>query len=107
MKVWEKLKSESKIYYNTCKRDVTQTGGGPSVVKIDPLLEQVCAIVGRGCTGIIGIPDTDYSDDEKTVKKVDAIPKVICLNNDDIIPIETVATTPLNTAHVSYCLYTI
>lgn len=59
IKVWEKLKSESKLYYTSSRKNATQTGGGPSLVKFDPLLEQVCVIMGRGCTGIEGVYDSD------------------------------------------------
>ncbi|KAL4721135.1 hypothetical protein ACJJTC_009415 [Scirpophaga incertulas] len=56
MKIWEKLKSDSKKYYAQITNNTTQTGGGPLVLKIDPALEQVCAILGRRCTGILGVP---------------------------------------------------
>lgn len=47
--MWEKQKSESKIYYQNNKRSTTGTGGGPAEVKVDPVLEQVCVILGRAC----------------------------------------------------------
>lgn len=59
MKVWDKLKTESKLYYKSSKQNITGTGGGPSEVKVDPLLEQVCSLLGRACTGIIGVQDCD------------------------------------------------
>ena len=61
MKQWEKLKFESKLNYNNSKWSCTQTGGGPSIVKIDPVLEQVlvCAILARGFAGILGVLDCD------------------------------------------------
>ncbi|KAL0879457.1 hypothetical protein ABMA27_003208 [Loxostege sticticalis] len=67
MKVWEKFKSESQLYHNNSKQNCIKTGGGPSVIKIDPVLEQVCAILGRGCTGILGVSDCD-GDEESSVK---------------------------------------
>lgn len=56
--MWDKLKTESKLYYQSAKLSVTKTGGGPGEVKIDPILEQVYStLLGRVCTGIIGVQD--------------------------------------------------
>ncbi|XP_053604216.1 uncharacterized protein LOC128671601 [Plodia interpunctella] len=81
MKVWDKLKSESKLYFGQLKRNTTQTGGGPSIIKFDPVLEQVCSILGRGCTGIIGVSDCDAD----TGPEVFETPKVICIQDDSNI----------------------
>lgn len=59
MKFWEKLKSEAKIYFTASRRNTTGTGGGPSTVKVDPILEQVCSLMGRGCSGIDNVADCD------------------------------------------------
>ncbi|XP_028039899.1 uncharacterized protein LOC114250286 isoform X2 [Bombyx mandarina] len=59
MKVWDKLKTESKLYYQSAKLSMTKTGGGPGEVKTGPILEQVCTLLGRACTGIIGVQDCD------------------------------------------------
>lgn len=58
-KIWEKLKSDSKLYYTSSGENATQTGGGPSLIKFDPTLEQVCMIMGRGCTGIEGVHESN------------------------------------------------
>lgn len=84
MKVWEKLKSESKLYHNNSKQNCIKTGGGPSVIKIDPVLEQVCAILGRGCTGILGVSDCD-GDEESSVK---ALPKIVCIEDAPTVQCE-------------------
>lgn len=47
------------MYYNTLKQSSKQTGGGPSIVKIEPVLEQVRTLLGRSCTGITGVADCD------------------------------------------------
>ncbi|XP_045503860.1 uncharacterized protein LOC123700650 [Colias croceus] len=78
MKIWEKLKSDSKKYYAQSRRDTSRTGGGPSTVKIDPVLEQVSTIMGRGCTGILGIPDCDA----ETGGESEEIVKVICIEDE-------------------------
>lgn len=79
MKVWEKLKSESKLYYSSTRRSATQTGGGPSHVKTDPILEQVCNIMGRGCSGITGVSDSDADFAESMIQI--EVPKIICLGD--------------------------
>ncbi|KAH9638827.1 hypothetical protein HF086_012780 [Spodoptera exigua] len=68
MKMWEKLKSDSKKYYAQLKNKTTQTGGGPLIFKIDPVLEQVCGILGRGYTGILGVSDCDTETMQETEK---------------------------------------
>lgn len=86
--MWEKLKSESKIYYTASRKNAIQTGGGPSTIKIDPILEQICAILGRGCTGIIGVQDSDSTEEVfsiDTKENSQELPKVICID----LPINT------------------
>ncbi|KAL4709397.1 hypothetical protein ACJJTC_001193 [Scirpophaga incertulas] len=78
MKMWEKLKSDSKKNYVQLKNNTTQTWGGPLVLKIDPVLEQVCAILGRRCTGVLGVSDCDAETGQDT-EKVHF--KVICTQN--------------------------
>lgn len=85
MKVWEKMKSESKTYYSLSRRNATQTGGGPSVVKIDPILEQVCNIMGRGCTGIVGVSDSDA---DLIIHEMKTMPKVKCNDESETSAIE-------------------
>ncbi|KAL4718028.1 hypothetical protein ACJJTC_015081, partial [Scirpophaga incertulas] len=104
MKMWEKLKSDSKKYYAKIKNNTTQTGGGPLVLKIDPVLEQVCAILGRGCTGVLEVPDCDAETGQDT-EKVHF--KIICTQNEFLQPAEeanmqtiaevsTLEKTPIN-----------
>lgn len=59
MRVWEKMKSEAKMYNSRNRSCTTGTGGGPSTTKIDPILEQVCDLMGRGCSGIADVSDSD------------------------------------------------
>lgn len=59
MKFWEKLKTEGKIYFTASRKSATGTGGGPSTIKVDPIMEQVCSIMGRGCSGIENVADCD------------------------------------------------
>lgn len=79
MKIWEKMKSESKLYYQKTRRSTTGTGGGPSDIKIDPILEQVCALLGRACTGIVGVQDCDSDFISVAVEEDSALPKKLCL----------------------------
>ncbi|XP_023953024.2 uncharacterized protein LOC112056780 [Bicyclus anynana] len=57
IRVWEKIKREAKIYKKSWKTGCNGTGGGPPV--IDPFLEQVCDLIGRGCSGTAGDQDSD------------------------------------------------
>ncbi|XP_059055008.1 uncharacterized protein LOC131849040 [Achroia grisella] len=57
MKLWDKMKTESKLYYQSNRCNIIATGGGPSEVKVDPIMEQVCGLLGRGCTGILSVQD--------------------------------------------------
>lgn len=59
MRVWEKMKSEAKTYNSRNKSCAIGTGGGPSTMKTDPILEQVCELMGRGCSGIADVLDSD------------------------------------------------
>ncbi|CAG9785593.1 unnamed protein product [Diatraea saccharalis] len=59
LRVWEKLKTEAKLYKSNLRENFNKTGGGPCITKIDPILEQVCSIMGRACTGILNINDSD------------------------------------------------
>ncbi|CAB3261074.1 unnamed protein product [Arctia plantaginis] len=83
IKVWEKMKSESKVYYNSSRRSAVQTGGGPSLVKTDPILEQVCSILGRGCSGIDGINDSDAPTclAETTISVEESVPKIFVFDD--------------------------
>ncbi|KAL4721445.1 hypothetical protein ACJJTC_007162 [Scirpophaga incertulas] len=87
MKMWEKLKRDSKKNYAQIKNNTTQTWGGPLVLKIDPVLEQVCAILGRRCTGVLGVSDCDAETGQDT-EKVHF--KVICTQNKLLQPAEEV-----------------
>lgn len=80
MKLWENLKTESKLYYNYNKTSTSQTGGGPKIIKFDPVLDQVVAILGRGCTGISGVADCDGP--ETGAECAISLPRVICLENE-------------------------
>uniref|UniRef100_A0A2A4JRW7 Regulatory protein zeste n=1 Tax=Heliothis virescens TaxID=7102 RepID=A0A2A4JRW7_HELVI len=59
LRVWEKLKSEAKMYNSRNRRCTTGPGGGPSSVKIDPILEQACDLLGRGCSDNSEVFDSD------------------------------------------------
>ncbi|XP_041977483.1 uncharacterized protein LOC121731875 [Aricia agestis] len=71
----------SKKYYAQIKNSTSQTGGGPLILKIDPVLEQVCAILGRGCTGVLGVPDCDAESGQEQT-----LPKIICTQNEHFEP---------------------
>lgn len=105
MKIWEKLKSESKLYYSSSRKDTTRTGGGPSVIKIDPLLEQICGTLGRACTGIIGVPDSDYLSDNEVFLPIESPPQDVCITDVDSacsqIPTPGIFTD-ITTSNVSY-----
>lgn len=66
------------LNYN--KTSTSQSGGGPKIIKIDPVLDQVVGILGRGCTGISGVADCDAP--ETGAECALALPKVICLENE-------------------------
>ncbi|XP_045778137.1 uncharacterized protein LOC123876054 [Maniola jurtina] len=59
MRVWEKMKTDAKLYKSRFKSSHSGTGGGPSCFNPDPILEQVSDLMGRGCTGIAGVQDSD------------------------------------------------
>lgn len=59
MKLWEKIKSDAKIYSGANRQNTIKTGGGPSTIKIDPVLEQASSILGRSCSGIEDVDDCD------------------------------------------------
>lgn len=59
IRVWEKMKSEAKMYNSRNRSCTIGTGGGPSTLKTDPILEQVCDLMGRGCSGIADVFDSD------------------------------------------------
>ncbi|XP_069362389.1 myb/SANT-like DNA-binding domain-containing protein 4 [Maniola hyperantus] len=59
MRVWEKMKTDAKLYKSRSRSSYTGTGGGPSSFNADPILEQVSDLMGRGCTGIAGVQDSD------------------------------------------------
>ncbi|XP_044765772.1 uncharacterized protein LOC123322018 [Coccinella septempunctata] len=61
MKLWEKMKSEAKIYYNRSKQDTLQIEGESSVMKVDRLLEQVCFLLGGGYSSVADVKDCDPS----------------------------------------------
>lgn len=112
MKVWDKMKTESKLYYSSTRRDTTQTGGGPSEVKTDPILEQVCNILGRGCTGIVNVTDSDWVEIETgdfptltNLEVKEPIPKKVCFDdvqNAEILQLLESPSTEEPAANVSY-----
>lgn len=53
------MKSEAKMYNSRNRSCTIGTGGGPSTIKTDPILEQVCDLMGRGCSGIADVLDSD------------------------------------------------
>ncbi|CAK1582841.1 unnamed protein product [Parnassius mnemosyne] len=59
MRVWEKMKTDAKLYKALSKSSHNGTGGGPSCVKTDIILEQVSDLMGRACTGITDVQDSD------------------------------------------------
>ncbi|CAG9094390.1 unnamed protein product [Plutella xylostella] len=59
VKQWDKLKTEAKIYNGKNKKGVMGTGGGPSTVKSDPVLDQACDLLGRACSGMLAVNDSD------------------------------------------------
>ncbi|XP_063897532.1 uncharacterized protein LOC110382059 isoform X1 [Helicoverpa armigera] len=67
MKMWEKLKSESKKYV-LMQNNATRNGDVLSTLKIDPILEKVCAFLGRGCTEKLEVPDSDAETELETEK---------------------------------------
>ncbi|CAH1645373.1 unnamed protein product [Spodoptera littoralis] len=52
LKMWEKLKSASKSYYFSTRESIEQAGSGTCTVKRDPILAQVCTMLGHSCTEI-------------------------------------------------------
>lgn len=93
------MKSESKIYYNAVKQSSVQTGGGPNIIKIEPVLEQVCTILGRACTGITGVADCDA--DETGMGSTMAFPKIICIGNEPKIQASTETETSKDNVELS------
>ncbi|XP_048485580.1 nuclear apoptosis-inducing factor 1-like [Plutella xylostella] len=59
VKQWDKLKTEAKIYKGKNNKGVMGTGGGPSTVKSDPVLDQACDLLGRACSGMLAVNDSD------------------------------------------------
>ncbi|XP_035432689.2 uncharacterized protein LOC118264321 isoform X1 [Spodoptera frugiperda] len=51
LKMWEKLKSASKSYYFSTRESIEQTGS-TCTVKRDPILAQVCTMLGHSCSEI-------------------------------------------------------
>lgn len=58
-KVWNKLKSESKVYKAKQKWCTTGTGGGPSTSSNDPILDQTLELIGRAGVGVSNVNDSD------------------------------------------------
>ncbi|XP_063836841.1 uncharacterized protein LOC135085984 isoform X1 [Ostrinia nubilalis] len=65
MKVWEKLKFESKNY--SAQTEDTQTGR-PLTLQIDPVMEQVCSFLGQEYTGMSVAPNCDADTGSETEK---------------------------------------
>ncbi|CAH1110043.1 unnamed protein product [Psylliodes chrysocephalus] len=55
-----KMKYEAKTYKSKLKVDVMGTGGGPSTLKENSILEEVLRFIGRAGVGIENIPDYDF-----------------------------------------------
>lgn len=53
------MKTDAKLYKALSRSSHSGTGGGPSCVKTDPILEQVSDLMGRACTGITDVQDSD------------------------------------------------
>lgn len=66
---------------------VTGTGGGPVDTKVDPVLDQVCLIIGRGCTGIENVRDCDQEPEDEAV--AEAAQKVWAENIQNLEEVET------------------
>ncbi|CAG9782435.1 unnamed protein product [Diatraea saccharalis] len=95
MKVWEKPKSDSKLYYSSTRRNISQTGGGP--LKTDPILEQVCTIMGRGCSRLEGISDSDaLTSVEIPICTEESLPKVLFINTGEDMEIDTATETEIS-----------
>ncbi|KAK4887383.1 hypothetical protein RN001_003654 [Aquatica leii] len=58
-KIWNKLKSDSKVYKAKQRINIVTTGGGPAEVKDDPILEKVLVLIGRSGVGLEGVIDSD------------------------------------------------
>lgn len=58
-KMFNKLKSDSKVYKAKQRCNVMGTGGGPSTVKDEPILAEVLTMIGQGGVGIEGVNDSD------------------------------------------------
>ncbi|CAH1111434.1 unnamed protein product [Psylliodes chrysocephalus] len=59
-KIWNKMKYEAKTYKSKLKVDVMGTGGGPSTLKENSILEEVLLLIGRAGVGIENIYDSDF-----------------------------------------------
>lgn len=77
IKVWEKMKSESKLYYTKTRRHLAQTGVVLTAIKIDPILERVCEILARG-TEIENDTDSDSIVQEPNFAKVVCVDTANC-----------------------------
>lgn len=65
IKVWEKLKSEGKSYYAALRTEETEPCGRPDPRRIDLVLEQVCSVLWRSCTGVTSGPENDWEEVQK------------------------------------------
>ncbi|XP_063836842.1 uncharacterized protein LOC135085984 isoform X2 [Ostrinia nubilalis] len=72
MKVWEKLKFESKNY--SAQTEDTQTGR-PLTLQIDPVMEQVCSFLGQEYTGMSVAPNCDADTGSETEKDIQELQK--------------------------------
>ncbi|CAH1976001.1 unnamed protein product [Acanthoscelides obtectus] len=82
-KIWAKLKSDAKTYRAKERISVSQTRGGPSEVKADPILEKVLDILGRAGRGLENINDCDIEEGKENM-----VPENASLDLQDNIVVE-------------------
>ncbi|XP_072383792.1 uncharacterized protein [Diabrotica undecimpunctata] len=58
-KMWNRMKSECKVYKAKLKINIAKTGGGTSDIKEDPLLDLIANLIGRAAVGIANVNDCD------------------------------------------------
>lgn len=87
------MKNDAKMYNSRNRSCTTGTGGGPSTTKIDPILEQVCDLMGRGCSGIADVPDSDSVITIPIVSDLDLVDKesqaIIIIVDAEIVTVST------------------
>ncbi|CAH1106907.1 unnamed protein product [Psylliodes chrysocephalus] len=88
--IWNKMKYEAKTYKSKLKVDVMGTGGGPSTLKENSILEEVLLLIGRAVVDIDVCPiEPFFCENELTEIK----PLETCISQEPQVQVESGETS--------------